>query len=320
MGDQNSDAQMSLNDIVANIDAAVDQAALPANSDSQMELDLQPQVEEAEQDVPDSQDTAEQEPNTDEQASDQEEVQAEISEGEQAARDKGWRPKEEWTGAEGQWVDHDEFNRRTELFDKIGSQNKTIKALNKKLDALINHNQTLEKNTREKVLAELEAKRREAVSYGDTEAFDAAETRIKELQNQESALKVDETETETVPDQPEIPQPIKDFAQRNGTWFEKDKEMTEFAVFKVQQLTNGGVAIDEALTQAEEAVKTTFAAKFAPKPNPRKTKPSAVMSGQTEARPTGGKQFSDLTPEQKQVWHTLKGHMSLEQFLKQIGD
>ena len=315
-----STAEMSLSDIVADIDAAVD---AETGDESQLELDLQPQQDEGEQDVSEESDQVTEQSDTDEQAPDTEEIPSELSESEQSARAAGWRPKDEFNGPKDKWVNHDEFNRRAELFDKIGSQNKAIKDLNKKLDALINHNQSLETKTREKVLAELEAQKREAIGFGDTEAFDAVEAKIEELEKQESTLKVEDDEPEQAPAQPEqqeIPKPIKDFAERNNTWFEKDREMTEFAVFKVQQATNAGIPINEALEQAEASVKSMFASKLAPAPNPRKSKPAAVMSGQNESRPSTNKQFSDLTSEQKQVWQALKGTMSLDDFLSQIGD
>jgi hypothetical protein len=243
-----------------------------------------------------------------------------VSTLEKDARAKGWRPKDEWQGDDDAWVDFNEFNRRTELFEKINGQHKTIKSLNKKLDALVKHNQSLETTTRDKIIAELESKRKEAVKYGDTEAFDEVEQELQKAKETKSVF--DEQEHDSDVDTNlkqddkgvEIPKPIKDFAERNTTWFEKDQEMTDFAVFKVQQFTNKGLPLSEALEKAEQEVKSAYSHKFK---NPNKDKPSVVMSGAKEARPEKAG-ISSLTPEQKQVWHSLKGVMTPDEFMKQI--
>lgn len=228
---------------------------------------------------------------------------------EQKARDKGWRPKEDWEGDPEGWITAGEFNRRTELFDKIGSQSKTIKDMQKKMDALVNHNKNLETRTREKVLAELQAERKEAVKVGDTERFDEVEKQIDEVKKQESAF-----EERPEPQAPEIPQPIKEFASRNDSWFEKDKEMTDFMVFKMQQGVNSGLSMKQALTAAEKSVRDTYSSKFE---NPKKNDPPSVMGGSREKRPSK-LSMSNLTPEQKNVWHSLKGAMTEKEFLEQL--
>ncbi len=316
---------LTMADIVNDIDAAVDETFDP-NGESQLELDLaqsQDETKATTNDVPEQDSEVDEQPQDADQASDAEEVQPAISESERAAREKGWRPKEEFEGNAAEWVDHEEFHRRTPLFDKISKQNKTLKDLNAKIIALVEHNQNLEKRTREKVLAELKQQRKEAVQYGDTEAFDEVEKRIEEVQAEELSLKIDDEPAAPAEPVQEIPQPIKDFAERNDSWFEKDKEMTDYAVYKVQSLTNQGIAINDALEQAEAAVKATFAAKLAPaasRTNPNKSRPSPVLSGSTESRPKG-KQFSDLTSDQKQVWYAMKNSgMSLADFMKQIED
>lgn len=225
------------------------------------------------------------------------------------ARENGWKPKEEYDG-DG-WVSAGEFNRRAELFEKMSSQNKVIKSLNKKLDALVKHNQTLEQRTREKVIAELEQKRRDAVAYGDTAAFDDVERRLDEIRKEESALNIEEEASA----QNEVPPVVREFADRNK-WFESDKEMTDYMVFKTQSLVaNQGLSLDSAIESAEKEVKKVFAHKFR---NPNKDKPSAVMPG-SQQKVMGRKSMDSLTPEQKQVWHSLKGVMSEKEFLDQLG-
>lgn len=232
------------------------------------------------------------------------------------ATSRGWKPKGDWKGDPTKWVDYDEFNRRGQLTEKITSQNKVIKSLNKKLDALINHNKKLEENTREKVINELELKRKQAVKDGDTDSFDEIEKKIEEIEKEESELEIESDEPESDSDQNvEIPDFIKDFAKENSSWFEKDKEMTEYMIFKTQSLvSNRNMDLQEAIKEAGKTVKQTFKHKFA---NPNKSKPNKVMSNSKEARPNNIS-FNDLTHEQKQVWQTLKKDMTINEFLKQI--
>lgn len=230
---------------------------------------------------------------------------------EDKARDKGWRPKEEFSGNEKDWVDAPEFNRRTDLFEKIGTQNKTIKSLSKKVEALVNHVQSVESKTRDKVVAELKAKQKQAVEYGDTEAYEQAEQALEEATKQEE-ISIEEEAAPTEP--PEVPQFLRDFATKNA-WFEKDKEMTDYMVYQTQQIVSSeGKSLPEALVIAEKSVKSTFSHKFK---NPNKSKPATVMSGSNEARPAKAS-MSRLTSEQKTVWHALKGTMTEQEFLNQL--
>lgn len=284
-------SEQDLASIAADIDSAIDESGLYES------LEAAEQIEEAA------------EPETTESVEVTEEVEAlEYDPEEAKARENGWKPKDEYEG-DG-WVSAGEFNRRAELFEKMSSQNKVIKSLNKKLDALVKHNQTLEQRTREKVIAELEQRRRDAVAYGDTRAFDDAEKQLDEIRKEESTLKIEDE-----PQAPEVPPVVREFADRNK-WFESDKEMTDYMVFKTQSLVaNQGLALDEAIKSAEQEVKKVFAHKFR---NPNKDKPSAVMPGSQQKIP-GRKSMDSLTPEQKQVWHSLKGVMSEKEFLDQLG-
>lgn len=288
-------SELELANIVSDIDSAIDDSGLYDYDPGDAVIDREDgNVETAESAV-------------DEGESQQQEAPTEISSEEEKARENGWKPKDEYDG-DG-WVDAGEFNRRAELFDKMSSQNKVIKSLNKKLDALVKHNQNLEQRTREKVIAELEQKRREAVSYGDTAAFDDAERQLNEVRSEESALNVDDAPAQ------EIPTAVAEFAARNK-WFESDKEMTDYMLFKTQSLVaNSGMSLDAAISTAEQDVKKLFAHKFK---NPNKARPSSAMSGSQQRAPAQ-KSMSSLTPEQKQVWHSLKGVMSEKEFLEQLG-
>lgn len=243
----------------------------------------------------------------------QQESEAE-SEVETEARKKGWRPKEEFEGDASEWVDAGEFNRRGELLDAISHERKNSKALKKQLDAVTEYVKGLEGRTRQKVLDELEAKRREALTDGDIETFDAVEEKIKEV-NEAPELEIEESEP-AKPDNDGVPDFVSDFAKQNE-WFHKDKEMTAVMLANTERLvTEDGLTLEQAIPKAHDRVKEIFPGKFT---NPNKDKPSAVMSGNREQRPSK-KALSNLTPEQKTVWHALKHVMTEKEFLDSLED
>lgn len=308
---ENINQDSDLSDIISQIDDAIDEAGIVVEDEAEQDPEA---TDEAEND-----EALEYIEDADDQGEDQSDKPDQMSESEQQAREKGWRPKEEFDGNPDDWVSHKEFNQRTELYDKISHQSKTIKNLNKKLDALIKHNEGLAERTRKKTLEELKAKQREAVQHGDTEAFEEAEKQIEEVSSEDVfTLEEDETEQETEQAQQiEIPQVVQDFAAKNK-WFEKDKEMTDFMIWKTQQVIQSeGLTLEDALPVAEKHVKQTFAHKFR---NPNKSKPTSVMGGSNKPATSNRKSISSLTPEQKSVWHTLKGTMTEQEFLDQLGD
>ncbi len=326
-----STEDMALADITAAIDAEVEKANLNEESvveettaeESNDEENLQTEGDSDTDGQTDQSSTDNPEPPAeDDSQAEGDSAEPEMSDDERAARAQGWRPKEEWKGKDGDWVDASEFNRRSPLFEKIGAQNKSIKSLTKKLDALIAHNASIEKKTREKTIAELEAKRKEAVSFGDTEAFDEAEQKLEEVKAA-PVIEVEEEPEDTQGEsaQLEVPTCVSDFAERHSAWFDKDEVMTRFTVWNVQDLTNKGMPLEQAVLEAEQIVMKTYPDKFKPAKPAKQRKPSAVMSRNSDAPGNARtKSLSDLTAEQRDVWHSLKHTISLSEFLDQIGD
>lgn len=281
------ESDVGLDDIYASINEAIDQA------------DIDEDVQE--EDIQDEDNEIEQE--------DRQDDDPEISEAKEVAKKSGWVPKEEYKGDPRSWVDYEEFNRRAPLFEKISAQNKQLKSLEKKLEALANHTKTVEQKTREKVIAELKAEQRRAVADGDTDAYDEVEEKLKAVESEDLPEFEEEEKS-----QPDIPPAVKAFAERND-WFEKDQKMTRYMLAAVEDLVRTRkLTLDEAIEMAETEVKQVFAAKFK---NPKKDKPAAVMSGNRDQR-ARSKSMSDLTQEQKQVWYSLKGVMTEEEFLNQL--
>jgi hypothetical protein len=113
----------------------------------------------------------------------EQQTEPQISPTEKAARDAGWRPKEEFSGDEASWVDAGEFLRRGELFAKISSQNKEVKELRKAIEDIKKHNQSIRESAYKQALQTLREQRAEAIELGDKAAYLQAETQEEQLKN-----------------------------------------------------------------------------------------------------------------------------------------
>ena len=235
-----------------------------------------------------------------------------ISAAKQRAISNGWKPKDEFTGDDEEFVNHVEFNKRTDLHERIGSQNKAIKGMEKKLKALIDHNSKIEERTRNKTIKELESQKRDAIKHADTDGYDDADTKIKELKKEGAEAKKD-----VVDEKKEAPESVVNFAKRNE-WFDKDKDLTDYAVFKVQKLVNSGDSLDEALEKTEKEINERFVKPEATR-NKNKDRPSTTLSG-NKSKNKSSRSISSLDPQTKLVWQSLKDSMSESEFLKQLGD
>ncbi len=235
------------------------------------------------------------------------------------AQKDGWTDKDAWVEAgkdPDQWVDAKEFVSRKPLYDRNRELKRELKAERERTEKVAQYAAKAGETARRQVLAELEAERLKAVEVGDTDGFLDVEKRIKEAEKEYPLPPTEERASVAE----EIPAPVKDFADRNAKWFEKDKPMTVFMVESTKEYTAAGKSLDEALKLAEADVKREFSHKFI---NPNKERPGAVGSSNKEARPNTVT-HADLSPEQKQVWSVLKKTgMSIDGFvagLKEQGE
>lgn len=225
------------------------------------------------------------------------------------ASKSGWTDKEAWVAAgkdPDEWIDAKEFVSRKPLYDKLHAQAKALKDKEEKLEAVSKYAAKAAEAGYKKAIKELQDQRREQIQAGDVEAVEALDRQIEEVK-QELQPPVEEK-----PSALPVPAEVTDFAERNEKWFEKDKPMTVFMVAATQEYTAAGKPLAEALKLAEADVKREFAHKFV---NPNKEKPSAVASGNREAR-AKSYGYNDLTQDQRQVYAAMKSHMSLDDFIK----
>lgn len=230
---------------------------------------------------------------------------------ESAAREKGWKPKEEYEGDDNAWVGAEEFVKRQPLFDKIKTQSKKLKELEKTVEAMAKHYQTNIQQAKERAIADLKAQRKEAIELGDTNTVDQIDQ------------KIDHVKAMPDPDiQPKGMAPeIEQFVAENSSWFNKDEEMTSFAVaYNENYLRKHPGDLDKSLDETLKAVKRAFPDKFQ---NQRRATPPAVEGAGTPNTGAGKYSTSRLNQEQKLVYNQLvKVHKQLthEEYFKSLED
>lgn len=233
-----------------------------------------------------------------------------IGKYEQLAREKGWRPKEEFEGPEELWVSAEEFVIRKPFMNKIKLQAKKLSELERTVDALAAHYQISLAQAKEKAIAELKAERREAIELGEAGKVDAIDARIDQVKQ--------------MPDPnigtSKIPYEVEHFVEQNKEWFDVDEEMTLFAkTHNTEYLRKHPNDLGKSLEETMKAVRRAFPDKFA---NQRRSAPPPVESGTPPDR--GGKSkysVSMLNAEQKLVYEHLvkrRGEMSHEDYFKQL--
>jgi hypothetical protein len=233
------------------------------------------------------------------------------------ARQKGWRPKDEWDEGKGEWIDADEFNRRGPLFETIGKLKDEVRDSKKAVDALFEHNKKLaeqakkaEERGREKAIKSLEEQRLAAVQDGDLEEFTRIDQEIKDHQTVE-----DEPADNDDPPEHNIDPSIIEWKESND-WFEKDQAMTSYMIATQQHFINQGLSIPDALKKSTEVVKQEFSHKFE---NQNKNKPAAVL-GRQDAGSKKSYSVNDLPSEYQPVFRAIarKTDMNITEYIEQL--
>lgn len=208
-----------------------------------------------------------------------------VSKHEEAALAKGWRPKSEFVGDPDEFRGAKEWLERGEILDTVHSLKRQIKEQSESLQHMAEFSKKIETVTRERTLAELEAKHRAAVEVGDIEgAALAAKDMIKA--STESIRPVAPSQA-----QPGIDPEVHAFVARNTGWFNdnsaENSAMKSFAIKRDAEIVaeNPGITPVEVMRRLESDVKKFFPHKFVTAPvsavsassiAPTKTKEAAI--------------------------------------------
>lgn len=218
------------------------------------------------------------------------------------AREKGWRPLEEWEGDPADWISDKEFVGRQPLYDRISDMKSAMKKQSQEFQSEMKQVAKSLSQIREieykKAIAELTAKRDQALEDDDAKVAVKVTEQIKELEV-EKAQEVTAAKQASTTATPEFLE-----WQDANPWFNSDAEMQSDAI----NIGVGYAAGNPNKTQAEvltyvtKKIKSMHSDKF----ETSKKKVVAQVEGnspsakQTEVNTRKGKlSFADLpTPHQ----------------------
>jgi len=186
-----------------------------------------------------------------------------LSELEQQAVAKGWKPLEDWVGNGGSEQDHrsaKEFLDRGELLDRIKDQSRELKSLGAIVGQLSEQNKQVYKAGYVRGLQDLNRAKAAAIKEGDGEAvvkidqaIDQAQSAISRIDATPAAQQGPVGETEA----------FVDFKSRNA-WFETDTKMKRWAYGTGMEYANQNPQASEAQVYAhvEKEIRKEFPEKF----------------------------------------------------------
>lgn len=250
----------------------------------------------------------------DEQTENQvQENQVEYTEIEKQALDQGWRPKDEYDGDPGKWVDASIFVARAPLFEHIDAQKRELKEVKKALKLMAGHHAKTREVEYARALNELRAQKKTALTDMDADAVINIDERIDLVKNQIAQDKqqaYQEVQAEAEVRHPEF----ESWSQRNS-WYDSNRTMKAFADAYGNELSATGKSPSDVLRLVEKEVKAKFPEKFS---NPNREKATSVESPST-TKASGGSGFQ-LSAEERRAMATFvrAGALTEEQYIKEI--
>lgn len=213
-----------------------------------------------------------------------------YSEQEQAAIDKGWKPKEEYTGDPSRWRSAEVFLAMDEPIKRIEQQSKELKRVTAALDALKQHHSKVKETEYNRALKSLNVQRRQAVVDGEHERAFAIEDQIDQIQKEAAAV----LDIQMPPPVQEFSNEFNEWSEKN-TWYKENSRMRAAADVIGKELTDRGFSPSEILKMVDKEMRKEFPSKFT---NEKASRPSSVEAP-TRSGSTGSNSFSLSSEERK---------------------
>lgn len=211
-----------------------------------------------------------------------------YSDVEQAAIDRGWKPKEEYSGDPTRWRSAEVFMALDEPLKRIEHQSKEVKQLRAAIEASKEHYSKVEAAAFDRALKSLKEDRKQAMIDGDTE-------KVFALEEEADAIKVQKAQAElqarkpVVEDAPQINPEFTEWRNRNS-WYQSDKAMTAVADVYGRELHDEGHTPAQVLRMVAEKIKEDFPQKFN-----KGSKNQAVEPSSRGGRSSGGNESLSQT-------------------------
>lgn len=243
----------------------------------------------------------------------EENSQVEYTDIEKQALDQGWRPKDEYEGDPGKWVDASIFVARAPLFEHIDAQKRELKEVKKTIKLMASHHAKTREVEYQRALDSLRAQKKAALTDMDADAVINIDERIDLVKAEITKDKqqiMQETAVESEVRHPEF----ENWTQRNQ-WYDTNRTMKAFADAYGHELSGTGKSPSDVLRLVEKEVKAKFPEKFS---NPNREKPNAVES--SSAHKTQSSSGFQLSAEERRAMATFvrAGALTEEQYIKEI--
>lgn len=238
---------------------------------------------------------------------------------EDQARDMGWRPKEEFKGEEGRWVDAETFVKRGEEIlpivkanakrdrEALDAAKAEIAEMRKSFSEFKQYHSQTEKRAHERARKELERELAEAVNAKDFAAVRSITDDIASLSK--DVRTDDQGQPYATPDHAKA---LNQWKGENA-WFGSDSVMTAAANAIANELEASGVKGADQLAEVAKRMRAEFPHKFE---NERRKAPPAVEGASPPRKAAKG--WNDLPPEAKATadrW-VKQGLLTREQFVR----
>lgn len=215
------------------------------------------------------------------------------------AMELGWKPKEEFSGNEDDFIDAKEFVRRQPLFDKIENQNRHLKSVTKALEALKMHYTRVEEAAVNKALNSLKHQRKQALTDGDGDSFELLDDEIKKAEQQ--LVSIEQVKNQPIVEEQVVHPEWQAFQSRNP-WYTSTPYMRTFADKVGTELAAQGVAPSDVLKQVEQAVRKEFPNKFV---NPNKESAPDISNSKGNPSAKRGGDEGKLSDNQRKIMNDL---------------
>lgn len=237
----------------------------------------------------------------------------EISPTERQARESGWVPKEDFNGEEHKWVDAGEFLRRGELFGKIESQNKELRAIRETLAEFKNHHSKVQEKAYKQAIADLKAKKKEALIEGDADLVIEVDEQLADVRGQQQVI---ERQSKEPAPQEEHPEFVA-FKTKNP-WYSTTPSMRNWADGRGVELAQEGRSPSEVLRTVEQEARKRFPERFE---NPNRSKAGSVEQG-TQRGGTGKAAYVPNEVEKKMAERFVKEGLfkNVAEYYKELQD
>ncbi len=236
-----------------------------------------------------------------------------FTEIEQRAIDMGWRPKDEFSGEDDDFVDAKEFVARKPLYDKISQQSKQIKNVTQAVEALKNHYGKVQETEYQRALSDLKEQRKQALIEGDADKFTSIDDKIKTTEREVSEIQRVQ-ETPIVKEEQAVHPEFAAFQNRNP-WYGSVKYMKDFADELGGRLAST-MSPGEVLKEVERAIRKEFPHKFT---NPNKDSAPDVGTAKSQGRSTKNDSF-ELNEQEARIMNTLvrSGTITKDQYISDL--